>query len=783
MTGPLDGLRVVEHTDDSGRFAGKLLTSLGADVVRTSTVGSPGRPMSGGASAAGGVLDWWYDGGKRSAPLDLSTNEGRTSYRALAQTADLILETARPGELADIRLDHTDLLAANPRLVQVSMTPFGRTGARADWVSSDLVSSALGGVMSVTGLPDRPLNVWGRQTHNYAGFMGAICGLAGVRAARADGRGRHADISIHELVTGSIENIFMQWFFDDVLSLPKLAERQAALHWLRAYDLAECRTGYTMITPTPQPELLIQWMLDDGFDEATEFAGLEPAVAIERIDEIMAAVRTWVRGHDAMELWWTAQDRHVAFGGVHDIAATAEIPQFEHREFWADVSTDDGRVVRQPRRMVRLSGGEADLKPPPHHDTPVDEVSSGWPGRDTSAISAERLERPLSGLRVADFTWVLAGPFATRMMGDLGADVIRIQNEERSTLVNTPDYPYYFVWNRSKRSATVDMKHPDALDAVRRLIENCDVLIENYSAGVLDKWGLDWDTVHSWNPRLVYVTMSGCGHDGPWQHVISYAPTVHAVCGLTHLTNFEDRGDVGAGFSLNDHLAGFAAVTTLLAALHRREQTGVGEKIDMAQLEVGTYSVGPAMVDYFANGHEAQPHGNRDGLMDHVPNEVYPTADGFIAVTATNDEQWRALVDVVGHPALAAADLSEEAGRRARRADIDTALRIWASDRSADDIMQVLQASGVPAGKVQHAGDLAEHDPQLAERGFWIDREHEVFGPRRTDTFPAVWDGERLLPPMLAPAYLGEHNFDVWTEVAGLDFDTVAEGVGDGLFG
>lgn len=781
MTGPLDGLRVVDHTDDSGRFATKLLTGLGADVVRTSAAGSSGAPMTGAAAARGGVLDWWYDGGKRRAPLDLRSETGRSAYRAIAADADLILETARPGELADLGLDHADIVASNPRLVQVSITPFGRTGPRAGWVSSDLVSSALGGVMAVTGLPDRPLNVWGRQTHNYAGFMGAICGLAGVRAARLDGRGRHADISIHELVAGSIENIFMQWFFDDVLPLPKLAERQAALHWLRAYDLAKCRTGYTMITPTPQPELLIQWMLDDGFEAAAEFAGLDPAVAIERVDEIMDAVRTWVRNHDAMELWWTAQEHHVAFGGVHDIAATAEIPQFTHRGFWADVEVD-GSTVRQPRRMVRFSDGDPMPQPPALDDTEVDEILHGWGARETSAAGPP-LDRPLSGIRVADFTWVLAGPFATRMLGDLGADVIRIQNEERSTLVNTPDYPYYFVWNRSKRSATVDMKHPRALEVVRRLIENCDVLIENYSAGVLDKWGLDWETVHSWNPRLVYVTMSGCGHDGPWQHVISYAPTVHAVCGVTHLTNFEDRGDVGAGFSLNDHLAGFAAVTTLLAALHHREETGLGQRIDMAQLEVGTYSVGPAMVDYFANGREAQPHGNRDGLQDHVPNEVYASADGFVAVTAATDEQWRALVGVIGDPTLSGSELETEPGRQAHRTQIDATIGRWMADRDADDVMELLQATGVPAGKVQHAGDLCDHDPQLTERGFWIDIEHDVFGPRRTDTFPAKWDGERLLPPMLSPAYLGEHNFDVWTEVAGLEFDDVAEGIGDGLFG
>ena len=259
--------------------------------------------------------------------------------------------------------------------------------------------------------------------------------------------------------------------------------------------------------------------------------------------------------------------------------------------------------VRMPHRMVKMSATPTGPPQPPQlESTNLEDLLADWGSRDSAEPTVgERLARPLEGLRVADFTWVLAGPFCTRMFGDLGADVIRIQNEERSTLVNRADYPYYFVWNRSKRSATLNMKHPEALAAARRIIESSDVLIENYSAGVLEAWGLDYETVHEWNPKLVYVTMSGCGHDGPWKHVISYAPTVHAVCGITHLTNFADRGDVGSGLSLNDHLAGFSAAATTLAAIEARDRTGVGQKVDMAQLEIGTYAIGPALLDYFAN--------------------------------------------------------------------------------------------------------------------------------------------------------------------------------------
>ena len=160
--GALSGLRVVDLTGDTGRFATKLLAELGADVVRVGT-GSPGLPLADRAAAAlGGVADWWYDGGKRRCRLDLSTDEGRDAYRQLTAAADLVIETERPGRLAQLGIDYPDASAENPALVQVSITPFGRTGPRALWLGSDLVSAAMGGMMALTGLADRPLNVWGR---------------------------------------------------------------------------------------------------------------------------------------------------------------------------------------------------------------------------------------------------------------------------------------------------------------------------------------------------------------------------------------------------------------------------------------------------------------------------------------------------------------------------------------------------------------------------------------------------------------------------------------------
>jgi crotonobetainyl-CoA:carnitine CoA-transferase CaiB-like acyl-CoA transferase len=159
--GPLAGLRVVEFTDDTGRFAGKVLAEGGASVVRIGA-GFPGPSMLPEAAPRGGLLDWWYDGGKQSTLIDLSTDGGQADYCRLAENADLVLETEPPGHLADLGLDHADLIGANPTLVQVSLTPFGRTGPRAGWVTSDLVAGALSGVLSISGRPDRAVGPWGR---------------------------------------------------------------------------------------------------------------------------------------------------------------------------------------------------------------------------------------------------------------------------------------------------------------------------------------------------------------------------------------------------------------------------------------------------------------------------------------------------------------------------------------------------------------------------------------------------------------------------------------------
>jgi crotonobetainyl-CoA:carnitine CoA-transferase CaiB-like acyl-CoA transferase len=790
--GPLAGLRVLDLTDDLGRFGTKLLAEYGADVYRPSWAGSRGAPMPGVAGERGGLLDWWFDAAKSQVALNLDSDDGVADYRRLAATADLVIDGKPVGYLAERGIDHPDLVVVNPGLSQVSVTPFGRTGPRSQWQTSDLVAGALGGVLAITGTPDEPLNSWGWQNYNFAGFAAAISGLAAVRSARHRGKGQLVDLSLHEVVAGSIENLLMQYFYDDLLPLPKLAARQGSLHWLGAYEVVPARSGHVMVTPTPQAEQLIDWMVAAGIDAAEPFVGLAVEELLARMPELMAAMKEFAATIDAGELWQEAQKRHIAFGEVQSIPQVAANPQFAYRDLFADIELPDGGAIRGPWRLVRFS--DTPIAPPPGLPAESATVAEAAEIEDRGSMGEARSDaspaamsgpgaRPLDGVVVLDLSWVLAGPFSTRLLGDLGADVIKVQTEERATLVNRPDFPYYPVWNRSKRSVTLDLKHPDALAVVEQLVKKADVLVENYSSGVLDRLGLGWDTVREWNDQLVYISMSGCGHDGPWSEVISYAPTIHALCGLTHLTNPVGRGDVGCGFSLNDHAAGFGAAFSVLAALEARNRTGRGQHIDMAQLEVGAYLVGPALVDHFANGADVQPAGNRDGLVDPVPNEVYPTDDGrFLAVTAVDDRMWDGLASVIGLPVDVTADLATVEARRACRDDVNAMLADWCRRNEAASAMEELQDAGVAAGVVQDADDLYRNDPQLESRSFWLDAGHDEFGSRPHDRFPSLWSESKLEPYRLPPAYLGEANFDVWTDLVGLGFEEVAEGIASGLF-
>ena len=781
-SGALQGVRVLDLTDDTGRFATKLLTEAGADVLRLGR-GSPGAPMQGEASRHGGLLDWWYDGGKQRLTLDLHSAAGQEQFRQLAAQADLLVETEPLGRLATLGLDYPQLQDLNPRLVQVSLTPFGRQGPRAPWQVSDLVAAALGGVLSITGTPDTPLNGWGRQCFNTAGFFAAICSLAGLHAARATGRGQHIDLSLQQSVIACTEQMLMYWFFPQAFPSP-VAARRASVHWTGAYEVTRCATGYAMVTPasTHVPQLLDMMEADGMIGDLRQLDLTNILVLLAELPRVMTQLKLWAATKDAHEMCLAAQERHISFGEVLSVAGVANGPHLQARGFFRPVEGMAGAVTI-PGPLFRLSDTPAPAPQAPR-TADIAAVQQHWSASPPQPQPLSPTSgKPLAGVRVLDFTWVLAGPYCTRVLADLGAEVIKIQTESRARAVNDNAHPYFVLWNRGKRSVTLNMKHPQAVATFRRLVEKSDVIVDNFSAGVLERWGIGHDAASQWNAGIISMSMSGAGENGPWKDFVTYAPTIHALCGLTHLTNPPERRDIGMGFALTDHVSGLAGAVAILQALEARRRTGKGQRIDLAQLEVGTYLVGPALADFLSNGREAQPVGNRDAFVDHVPNEVYHCQnDEWLAVTARDDLEWQQLCDAIGAGGLGRdRQLATLEGRQEHRDQVNSAIAAWAVQQDATEAMHRLQAAGVPAGKVCTMRDLTEADEQLAARQWLAAMESPLLGRHVCDRFPATFDGAALEPQRSAPSF-GEHNFEIYAELLGMTQEEIATAIGDGLF-
>jgi crotonobetainyl-CoA:carnitine CoA-transferase CaiB-like acyl-CoA transferase len=738
--------------------------------------------MRGEAGKYGGLLDWWYGGGKQRVHIDLDSPDGQRQFKELAARADLLIETESPGRLARLGLDFADLHTINPRLVHVSLTPFGRHGPRAQWQISDLVAAALGGVLSITGTPEAPLNGWGRQCFNTASLFAAICGLTGVHSARQSGRGQHIDLSLQQSVIACTEQMLMYWFFSKIFPVAE-APRQASLHWSGAFEVMRCARGYAMVTPGMHMPTMVSWLDEDGMaGDLKELDLSEMLKVLPHVRHIMEILHAWALTKDARELFLAGQQRHLPLGEVLNVADIVNNDHFQARGFFRSVDWD-GPAVKIPGPLFRMEATPAPApRPPAANSVDTAAILQRWTPTSTTTTAPSVSQKPLAGVRVLDFTWVLAGPYCTRVLADLGAEVIKLQTEERAQGVNGNAFPYFALWNRNKRSVTLSMKHPKVLDTFRRMVERADVIVENFSVGVLERWGIGYDTVHQWNPRIIYMSMAGAGQNGPWRDFVTYAPTIHALCGLTYLTNPPDRQDIGLGCAFTDHLSGLSGALAVLEALEARRRTGTGQRIDLSQLEVGAYLVGPAFVDFLNNGREAHPQGNQDVFCDHVPNNVYRCLNNqWLAITARDDQDWTRLCQAIGTQTLANdSRFASVEGRRTHRAEIDQDLSSWAAQQDAEQAMRQLQAAGVPAGKVCTMRDFTERDEQLAARQWLVEVENKLLGRHQLDRFPAVFS-DTAFDYDPAP-FLGEHNFEVYKDLLGMSEEEIATAIGEGLF-
>ena len=345
----------------------------------------------------------------------------------------------------------------------------------------------------------------------------------------------------------------------------------------------------------------------------------------------------------------------------------------------------------------------------------------------------------LQGIRVLDFTWIHAGPSATRILSDQGAEVIKVESNQALAVVGGPGsrtargLGQRHNWNAGKLSISLNMKTPEALDIAKRLVSVSDVVAENFSGRVMPGWGMDYDNIRRIRPDTIMLSMSGFGRTGPWKDRVSYGQTLQAISGFTHLTGFPGTDPSGPASAYSDAVGGMAGAQAVLLALIHRSRTGQGQWIDLSQfeslsalletliLETSTENTTTASQSKNPQSNLKPRSGNRLPNGSGAPHSVYRCQgdDRWIAITVFTEKDWFGFVGATGNPHWAKDErFASMAGRERHADELDGFVESWSLERTAEEAMAALQAAGVPAGVVQTGADLA-HDAHLQERGFF----------------------------------------------------------------
>lgn len=803
----LSPYRVLDLTTNTAAICGAMLADLGADVIAVEPPGgSPLRnngPFRHDEPDLEHSLPWWaYARNKRSIELDLASPDGRAAFLRLAAGADVVLDSFAPGHMAGLGLGYDQLAAANPEVVHTSISPFGATGPKANWAASDLTVWASSGAHFLTGDDDRaPVAPTVPQAYLHAGAEAAVATLVALAERQRSGRGQHVDVSAQAAAMMATQSVILAPAWND---LP-LGRVGGGLKFgpLFVRFVYPCADGYVNITLLFGNVLgqftrrLFAWMHEEGFvDEATRdkdwiayvqllTSGQEPVSEFLRA---MACIEDFTRSHTKAELLQGTFDRHVLIVPVSTAADTLTSPQLQAREYWQRLAHPvANQLATFPGPFAKFNAWPIEYRrrPPLVGEHTAEVLSEPVRRKSRRETNDAPPTRPLEGLRVCDFSWVYAGPAATRSLVDWGATVVKVESTRFLDALRTGQ-PYkdgvvgpersanFCNVNIGKLGITLDLAKPEARQLALQLADWADVVVENFSPGAMKEWGLEYETLRIRNPGLIMLSTCLNGATGPQAQLAGYGTMGAALSGFHDLTGWPDRPPAGPFLAYTDYVSPKFIAASILAALDHRARTGQGQYIDLSQAEASLHFLAPAILDYTVNERLRTRDGNNS--EEAAPHGVFRCAgdDAWVAIVAETEAQWHSLCAAMEHPEWAEDDRFALLARRyARRDQLATLIEEWTRERSSAEAEAILQAAGVPAHRVSNAAEVLA-DAQLLARGhFVIVNQPEVGevlveGPR----FRLSRSGPAVLHP--APT-LGQHNELVLKEILGLSDDAIAE--------
>jgi crotonobetainyl-CoA:carnitine CoA-transferase CaiB-like acyl-CoA transferase len=768
----LGDLRVVDFsTEIAGPYCTKLLADAGADVIKVETPsGDPLRRWSAsGADLRGedGALFRFLNASKRSIIGQCYDAE----VLDLIAGADLVVDSFDAGVI-----DRLDLPGRFPALTLLSITPFGRGGPWLNRPATEFTIQAESGSIGTRGLPDGvPFQAGGRITEWVGGTFAAVAALAAAHRARHTGHGEHVDFSLLEVMSLASTN-----FLDLFWSLFGRPDPPGPARTIETPSIEPTADGYVgFCTNSGQQfrDFLVLIERPDLLDDQELALVYGRTMRFKEWNEI---VHAWTARHTTAEIVERASALRIPVAPVCNGDTVRQHEQLVARGVFVRDRTD---TFTHPRPPYRING---ESPPPPRPAPRLGEHTGRIEPRARNRIPPSNPKKlPLVGLRILDMTNWWAGPSATHMLATLGADVIHVESIQRPDGMRYSGgvfmghecwwehSPFFLAANTNKRGLTLNLNDVVGLDLFKRLLAKSDALVENFSPRVLENFGLDWATIHEVNPRAILVRMPAFGLTGPWRDNTGFAQTMEQMTGLAWLTGHAgDQPRIQRGPC--DPLAGMHAAFAFLLALAERERTGQGQHVEVTMVEGALNAAAEQVIEFTAYGKLLERDGNRS--PGAAPQGLYACRgnERWLALSVTNDEQWRALQTALGHPAWAEEPaLARHPGRRAAHDRIDEELRRWAAERELREAIELLTAAGVPAAAVVDPRMTSRH-PQMTARGFFEESTHPIAGRHPIPTVPFRYASVDRWLRSPAPT-LGEHNQEILRDILGLDDDIMAK--------
>ena len=762
MLALLSGIRITEVSSGiAAGYAGRLLADLGAEITVVRMPAAPGQ------DALPSRLEAFLAANKRRLRVDEGDIEDPAVQGDLLGIADLVVYDGCVPALTRSLVEEEGYLRFDAALCVV--TPFGLSSPYSNLHDDELLYFAASGIASITpeGFKDRdverPMQLPGHHAAFHGGEVAAVAALQAWLAKRRSPGPRLVDIAIVDCLATVPYNSQQATFLR--------REGPPAERMPMAGDSFEaCADGHIFRGG-------VEWeMVARAVGEPAWLAEpfTDPAYRREHWPAIRPRFDAWFKSRTRDEAYRALQAAGVAAFPVNTIGEATRHEQIVARNVLSSLCRlDEGPEFAAPASPLRILGGHESQSTP---DTVLPEEPYAAPAPASAGpanrASATEPGLPLDGVRIADLSWVQAGPRATSWLGAMGAEVIKIESRARPDVFRRGAPPSLFqMLNYSKKSCTLNLTTAEGRELATSLILKSGIVVENYASGAMERLGLSYDVLAKERPDLIMVSCSGLGRTGPAADMRAYGRTIHAFTGQTHLTRWSPADPPrGIGGAWADPITGVFMVLATLAGLAHRELTGKGCHFDISMAEATIALMSDLFIDYLATGEDPAPGGNR--LPDSAPHNTYRCRDGrWMAIASHGDDEWRELCRLSAIPSDLAA-LTNGPARAARAAEIDAYLDAWCAHVDCAEAVEALLAAGVCAQPVNDFGDV------LAERHY---QERRTFLEMQDRVLAKVYiiDG---LPWVESPApefryssapQMGSDNEYVFREVIGLTDEEV----------